>query len=53
MTAKQLATYNKQTLDFTHFESVIDITGEFDAYLEQTHGHTDEQWARQEGVRSS
>ena len=50
-TAKKLAMYLKQTLDFTHFEGVIEMCASFDQYLEQTHGHSDDVWARQEGWR--
>jgi AAA+ superfamily predicted ATPase len=50
-TARQLALYRKQTLDYGHFEHVISTMVEFDQYLEKTHRHTDDQWAREEGVR--
>jgi SpoVK/Ycf46/Vps4 family AAA+-type ATPase len=50
-TARQLAQYRKQTLDYGHFEHVISTMVEFDQYLEKTHRHTDDQWAREEGVR--
>lgn len=50
-TARQLAQYRKQTLDYGHFEHVISTMIEFDQYLEKTHRHTDDQWAREEGVR--
>jgi ribosomal protein S15P/S13E len=50
-TAKKLAMYLKQTLDFTHFERVIDVCASFDRSLEETHGHSDDTWARQERLR--
>ncbi|KAF8859308.1 hypothetical protein BDZ45DRAFT_742549 [Acephala macrosclerotiorum] len=50
-TAKKLAMYLKETLDYTHFERVIEVSATFDRYLEQAHGHSDDQWARQEGLR--
>lgn len=50
-TARKLAMYLRETLDYTHFERVIDISSTFDRYLEQAHGHSDDQWAQQEGLR--
>jgi hypothetical protein len=41
----------KQTLDFAHFERVIEVCASFDQYLEQAHGHSDDTWARREGLR--
>jgi AAA+ superfamily predicted ATPase len=50
-TATELAQFRKQKLDFRHFQHVIRISGEFDTYLEKTHGHSDTQWARDQGTR--
>ena len=52
-TARQLAKYKKERLEYTHLEQVIEIANEFEEYLEKTHGHTDEVYARTQGTRMS
>jgi SpoVK/Ycf46/Vps4 family AAA+-type ATPase len=50
-TASELAQFRKKKLNFEHFAHVIRISGEFDTYLEKTHGHNDSEWARSQGTR--
>ncbi|KAI9654671.1 MAG: hypothetical protein M1821_005878 [Bathelium mastoideum] len=50
-TASELAQFRKKKLDFGHFAHIIQIAGEFDTYLEKTHGHTDREWTRSQGTR--
>ncbi|KAH0547672.1 hypothetical protein FGG08_000161 [Glutinoglossum americanum] len=50
-TARQLAEYREQRLSWEHFKQVIETAGEFDTYLKGVHGHTDDQWAREERIR--
>ncbi|KAF6809330.1 hypothetical protein CPLU01_15523 [Colletotrichum plurivorum] len=51
-TARQLAQYKDETMMFTHLRHAIEVTGEFDKYLEDVHrGCADEEIAREEGVR--
>ncbi|KAF6794273.1 hypothetical protein CMUS01_16015, partial [Colletotrichum musicola] len=51
-TARQLAQYKDETMMFTHLRHAIEVTGEFDKYLEGVHrGCADEEIAREEGVR--
>ncbi|KAF2188502.1 hypothetical protein K469DRAFT_566041 [Zopfia rhizophila CBS 207.26] len=51
LTARQLAIYRKQTLDWEHLHQVIRTAAEFSRYLKTLHGHSDEQWAREDGRR--
>jgi hypothetical protein len=52
-TARELAKYRKERLEYTHLEQVIEIANEFEEYLENTQGHTDEVYARTQGTRIS
>jgi AAA+ superfamily predicted ATPase len=52
-TARQLAKYKAERLEYTHLEQVIEIANEFEEYLDKTHGHTDEAYARAQGTRMS
>ena len=39
-------------MDYGHLKHVINVAGKFDRYLLQVkEGTTDDQWAREEGVR--
>ena len=51
-TAAQLAKYRKERLSYKHLEQVVDISQEFETYLEETHGHTDEDNAREQRTRA-
>lgn len=50
-TAKQLSMYKKQTLEFEHLEEVLKTAGDFNRYIEKVHGHQDDKWAREGGLR--
>jgi hypothetical protein len=50
-TARQLALYKRQPLAWEHFDHALKTVGEFGKYLENVHGHTDKQWAREEKLR--
>lgn len=52
-TASQLAKYKGERLEYKHLEQVIEIANEFEEYLEKTRGHTDEEYAREQGTRIS
>ncbi|CAD6593389.1 MAG: hypothetical protein ASARMPREDX12_007125 [Alectoria sarmentosa] len=51
-TARQLAIYKKEPLAWDHLEGAIKIAEDFNRYLKSVHGHTDEQWAREEKIRA-
>lgn len=51
-TARQLAKYKKERLEFIHLEQVLEIANEFEEYLEKTHGQTDEAYAISQGTRT-
>jgi hypothetical protein len=50
-TARQLATYRKETLSWEHLELSIKTVTDFNRYIKGLQGHTDEQWAREEKLR--
>ncbi len=50
-TAAQLAKYKEERLSYKHLEQVVEISQEFETYLEETHGHTDEDNARAQRMR--
>ncbi|KAI1737772.1 P-loop containing nucleoside triphosphate hydrolase protein [Xylaria scruposa] len=51
--AKQLAYYKREQLNYSHFDRIIRIANEFDRYIEKTHGgNTDEEWARDSHTRA-
>ncbi|KAF8534602.1 P-loop containing nucleoside triphosphate hydrolase protein [Trichophaea hybrida] len=50
-TARQLAKYRRETLDYCHLDQVIQTADEFEKYLLLTRGYTDEQMAQDEGIR--
>ena len=51
-TARQMAKFKKETLQYSHLETVIDVAKEFDNYLEEAHGQSDDQWAKEMGTRA-
>ena len=51
-TAAQVAKYKNERLEYKHLEEVIEISEEFERYLEETHGHTDEDNARAQRTRA-
>ena len=50
-TARQLALFKNQTLDWEHLDQSISTAQDFNIYLHTIHGHSDEQWAREEKLR--
>ena len=51
-TARQLAYFKREKIGYDHFLNAIDVAEEFDKYVEKTHGHTHEEWARAQRFRS-
>ncbi|CAO2651416.1 Nn.00g039860.m01.CDS01 [Neocucurbitaria sp. VM-36] len=50
-TARQLAQYRKEPMAYGHIETAIEVANEFEEYLTKTHGHTDEEYAREQRTR--
>lgn len=50
-TARQLAQFRNQTLDWIHLQRAIKTSSDFNKYLKNVHGHTDDRWAREERLR--
>lgn len=50
-TARQIALYKKETLNWDHIEVTINSARDFTRYLGKIHGHTEEQWAREKKER--
>ena len=48
-TARQLARYKKESLTYTHVDQAIEVAKEFEEYITQMQGHTDEEYARAQG----
>ena len=51
MTARQLADFREEQLDYGHIQTVMKTAGDFNAYIDKIHGHKDDQWARDGGLR--
>ncbi|KAI1111946.1 hypothetical protein F5Y14DRAFT_453540 [Nemania sp. NC0429] len=50
-TARQLALFEQETLDWDRVKDSIEVASDFDKYLVEVHGHTEEQWQRENNVR--
>ncbi|OCL15053.1 P-loop containing nucleoside triphosphate hydrolase protein [Glonium stellatum] len=50
-TARKLARFRKETMSYIHLDQAIDVANEFDEYVVKTHGHTDEEWNREQRTR--
>jgi len=50
-TARQLALFQKETLGWEHVEQAIMTARDFNKYLGSVHGHTDDQYARDQELR--
>lgn len=50
--ALQLAHFRRQTLSYQHFEQTVNVTLEFETYVEKTHRHTADEWAVEQGTRA-
>jgi AAA+ superfamily predicted ATPase len=51
LTARQLAKHRRERLDWEHLNQVMKTSATFNKYLKTVKGHTDERWAREEGIR--
>ena len=51
-TARQLAVFKGEQLQFKHLESVIDIANDFENYLVKTKGYDHDRWARETQLRA-
>jgi SpoVK/Ycf46/Vps4 family AAA+-type ATPase len=50
-TARQIALFQKETLAWEHVEQAITTASVFNKYLGTVHGHTDDQYARDQEIR--
>jgi SpoVK/Ycf46/Vps4 family AAA+-type ATPase len=50
-TARQLASFRKEKLEYSHYDQAIEVTNEFEEYVVRAHGHSDEEWARAQRTR--
>ncbi|KAF2239766.1 P-loop containing nucleoside triphosphate hydrolase protein [Viridothelium virens] len=50
-TARQLAIYRNERLDWKHLAQALAVSSDFTEYLKRMQGHTDDQRARDEGLR--
>lgn len=50
-TARQLALFEKKALDWDRIEDSIKVATNFNRYIKEVHGHTDEQWCRDNNLR--
>jgi SpoVK/Ycf46/Vps4 family AAA+-type ATPase len=51
--ARELARFRKgEKMNFGHLSHVISIGEEFEKYLDKTHGHTRDEWLKENGIRS-
>jgi SpoVK/Ycf46/Vps4 family AAA+-type ATPase len=50
-TARQLAQYRKEKLRFVHMNQALQVVDEFEKYVSDVHGHSDEEYARDLGTR--
>ncbi|CAG5181911.1 uncharacterized protein ALTATR162_LOCUS9897 [Alternaria atra] len=51
-TARQLAQYKKETLRYAHVDQAVGVVNEFEKYVTDVHGHDDEEYARDQGLRN-
>ena len=50
-TARQLATFKKERLEWADLEQSMKVASDVNRYLTSVHGHEDDQWAREEKLR--
>ncbi|KAI1298945.1 hypothetical protein F5Y03DRAFT_386487 [Xylaria venustula] len=50
-TARQLALFEQETLDWDRIKDSIEVASDFNKYLVEVHGHTEEQWSRENNLR--
>lgn len=51
-TARQLARYKKETIRYAHIDQAIGVVNEFEKYVTDVHGHDDEEYAQDQGLRN-
>ncbi|CAN9251032.1 unnamed protein product [Alternaria alternata] len=51
-TARQLARYKKEKLRYSHVDLAVRVANEFEKYVTDVHGHDDEEYARNQGLRN-
>ena len=51
-TARQLARFKKEVLRYGHLEKAARVINEFEKYVTDVHGHDDEEYARDQGLRN-
>lgn len=51
LTGRQLAKHEGERLDWKHLSQAMKTAADFNKYLEKVKGHSDDQWAREEGFR--
>ncbi|KAK0744480.1 P-loop containing nucleoside triphosphate hydrolase protein [Apiosordaria backusii] len=50
-TARQLALFEQETLDWDRVKDSIEVSADFTRYIKEVHGHTDEEWSRDNNLR--
>jgi hypothetical protein len=50
-TARQLSEYKGEPLDWNSLSTALKTAADFQRYLSNIHGHSDETWAREERIR--
>ncbi|KAK3370368.1 hypothetical protein B0H63DRAFT_315213 [Podospora didyma] len=50
-TARQLSLFEKETLDWDRIKDSIEVAEDFNKYIKEVHGHTDEEWSRDNKTR--
>ncbi|TLD20617.1 hypothetical protein PspLS_08580 [Pyricularia sp. CBS 133598] len=50
-TARQLAVFERETLDWDGIKDAIEVSNDFNNYIKEVHGRTDEQWGRDNKFR--
>jgi SpoVK/Ycf46/Vps4 family AAA+-type ATPase len=49
--ARQLARHRKDKLRFIHINQALQVVDDFEKYVQEVHGHSDEEYARDQGNR--
>ncbi|KAI0126176.1 hypothetical protein BJ170DRAFT_462939 [Xylariales sp. AK1849] len=51
LTARQLALHKKESLEWKHLSQVMKLSNDFNKYLNEIKGHSDEDWAKSQALR--
>jgi SpoVK/Ycf46/Vps4 family AAA+-type ATPase len=51
-TARQLARYKNESIRYAHVDQAVRVVNEFEKYVTDVHGHDDEEYARDQGLRN-